>query len=79
VIDRARHCARPGCGGAATASLSYRYVDRLAWLDDLAADTEPSTHDLCTAHADGLRVPVGWTLEDRRSGTRLPFLSTIAV
>ena len=24
-------------------------------------------------------LPVGWTLEDRRSGTRLPFLSTIAV
>jgi Protein of unknown function (DUF3499) len=25
-------------------------------------------YDLCAAHADGLRVPRGWRLVDRRSG-----------
>ena len=79
MSERPRHCARPGCGSGATASLSYRYAERVAWLDDLSGEADPSIHDLCAAHADGLRVPVGWTLEDRRSGIRLPFLSTIAV
>ena len=66
----ARHCARPGCGAPATASLSYRYGERAAWLEDLLPEPEPSAHDLCPAHAEALRVPVGWTLDDRRSVAR---------
>ena len=74
-----RHCARPGCGYPASATLGYQYASRTAWVDDLLADPEPSAYDLCTAHADHLTVPVGWTKEDRRSVARLPFSRPIAV
>jgi hypothetical protein len=67
-MDRTRLCARPGCGAVAAATLSYRYATRTAWIDDLTATPDPAGHDLCPAHADGLRVPRGWTCEDRRAG-----------
>lgn len=66
-MQRVRLCARPDCGAAAAATLTYRYADRTVWLDDLASTAAPAAHDLCAAHADGLRVPRGWTLEDRRN------------
>ena len=60
-----RRCARPDCGEAAGATLSYDYQARTVWLDeDVAPD--PSRHDLCHAHAKRLRVPHGWRLIDRR-------------
>jgi hypothetical protein len=61
-----RHCARPGCNHPAVATLSYDYAARTAWLDHLAEDGEPSTHDLCQDHGDRLGVPRGWSLQDRR-------------
>jgi hypothetical protein len=61
-----RHCARPGCGQPATATLTYRYGDQTAWVERLASESHPMTHDLCEAHADRLSVPRGWRLEDRR-------------
>lgn len=61
-----RHCARPGCGQPATATLSYQYGSQEAWLERLSAEPHPMTHDLCQAHADGLSVPRGWRLDDRR-------------
>jgi hypothetical protein len=30
------------------------------------------THDLCERHADGLSVPRGWQLRDRRKVVPLP-------
>lgn len=61
-----RHCARPGCGQPATATLTYRYEHQAAWLERLSPESHPMTHDLCEAHAEGLTVPRGWRLEDRR-------------
>jgi hypothetical protein len=61
-----RHCAKPGCNVSATATLTYEYGNRVAWIERLADDAHPMTHDLCDRHADGLSVPRGWRLEDRR-------------
>lgn len=58
-------CARPGCGGAAAAWLTYDYSARCLWLDD-----EPScTGDhwgLCARHAARMTPPRGWDRVDRR-------------
>ena len=61
-----RQCARPGCNQAASATLTYDYRGQTAWLDRLATESHPMTHDLCEPHADRLSVPQGWRLEDRR-------------
>jgi hypothetical protein len=68
--DRARSCDRPVCEGPATASLTYDYAGRRAWLDDLDDDHDPHAYDLCTEHADRLTVPRGWACDDRRSAVR---------
>ena len=65
-MDSHRSCDKPACGAPAAATLSYHYLSRTAWLDDLVDQKEPASHDLCAPHADGLRVPVGWAREDRR-------------
>ena len=61
-----RQCARPGCSQVAVATLTYDYGSQAAWLDRLAPEPHPMTHDLCEAHAQRLSVPQGWRLEDRR-------------
>jgi hypothetical protein len=61
-----RSCARPGCSTQASATLTYDYGNRSAWLDRLAAEDHPMTHDLCDRHAGSLSVPRGWHLADRR-------------
>lgn len=63
-----RPCARPACAEAATATFVYDYRTRTTWLDALAGEPHPMAYDLCAAHADGLRVPRGWKLVDRRDG-----------
>jgi Protein of unknown function (DUF3499) len=60
-----RQCSRPGCGAEAEATLTYDYRDRRAWIDSLA-DEHPMSYNLCEQHADGLSVPRGWDLSDRR-------------
>ena len=65
-MHRPRLCARPGCGEAATATLSFQYASSTVWLDDLGVK-EPSSIDLCGRHADRLAPPKGWTGHDRRS------------
>lgn len=69
-----RSCARPGCNESAAATLTYDYGGRTAWLDHAAPEGHPMSHDLCAAHADGLKVPMGWSLQDRRGA--LPFMRT---
>ena len=69
----ARMCSRTGCSRSATATMSYGYGARTAWLDDLDPDHAPSGYDLCLEHADGLRVPQGWERKDRRVSTRALF------
>src|SRR5680860_1044639 len=65
----ARMCRRPDCQGSATATLSYRYDTAEAILYDLVSEPHPSRWDLCTVHADTLRVPRGWNHLDERSAS----------
>ncbi len=67
-MQRPRLCARPGCGEAATATLSFQYATSTVWLDDVGAK-EPHTIDLCARHADRTAPPKGWTGHDRRAAT----------
>ena len=61
-----RHCARPGCATTASATLTYDYAAGTVWIDVLSDEAHPMTHDMCARHADSLRVPRGWLLQDRR-------------
>lgn len=73
-----RQCARPGCSQSAVATLAYDYRSQAAWLDRLAPEAHPMTHDLCDRHAERLSVPNGWRLEDRRMVAPLPTASASA-
>ena len=64
----ARMCRRPACQGSATATLSFRYDTAEAMLYNLIDEPHPSRWDLCTLHADTLRVPRGWNHIDQRPG-----------
>ena len=70
-MERTSHCAHQGCGGSVDAVLGYDYANRVAWLEPPHA---PIGWGLCNAHADNLRVPLGWALDDRR----VPKLERIA-
>jgi hypothetical protein len=61
-----RSCARPECNTQASATLTYDYANRSAWLERLSTEDHPMTHDLCDRHASSLSVPRGWHLADRR-------------
>jgi hypothetical protein len=50
----------------ATATLTYDYAGQVAELEPLNVEAHPMRYDLCGDHADALRVPMGWTLVDRR-------------
>ena len=63
----ARLCSRPGCAADASATMTYDYRARAAWLDDLDPEPYPNQYDLCPSHADGLAVPQGWARTDRRT------------
>jgi Protein of unknown function (DUF3499) len=71
VSAMARQCSRTGCAAPADATLTYQYGRSFVWLDDLAAERDPHSYDLCHRHAARLSVPNGWRLEDRRSGHQL--------
>lgn len=67
-MDRFQGCARPACGAPAAAILTYDYATRTVWLDppgDPIAGAS-AAWSMCAMHADGLKVPVGWGLHDRR-------------
>lgn len=61
-----RTCARPDCGDTAVATLVYDYAARSVWVDPVGDEPVPGAWGICAGHADGLRVPNGWTLADRR-------------
>jgi hypothetical protein len=75
----ARHCSRPGCASGPSATMTYDYASRTAWLDDLAPDADPNQYDLCPAHAERLSVPVGWARTDRRASAVRPLFERVAV
>ena len=62
-----RGCARPGCPDPACVTLSYDYRGATVWLEPLASEGPPMTHDLCQRHAGRTRPPKGWKLVDRRT------------
>lgn len=61
-----RTCAKPGCNTSASATLTYDYSARTAWVESLGSEAHPMRYDLCAQHANALRVPEGWALQDRR-------------
>ena len=61
-----RTCSRPSCETPAAATLVFTYTERVARLVDLLEQAEPQTYDLCPAHADRTKPPVGWELADTR-------------
>jgi len=63
------NCAR--CGSPAGTFMSFAYVDRAVWLDDLIIRDDAHGYALCADHADRMTPPLGWTLTDRRTVTRL--------
>ena len=65
---RATSCARPGCPGRAVAWLTYDYGARQVWLDDRPGPGGDHW-GLCQGHAGRLRVPKGWSEQDRRAGS----------
>lgn len=61
-----RTCAKPGCNATASATLTYDYSARTAWVEPLDAEAHPMAYDLCAEHAGSLTVPRGWAHADRR-------------
>lgn len=61
-----RQCSRPGCAERAVVTLSYDYGRSQVWLDELVAERDPHSYDLCHRHATRQSVPLGWGLTDRR-------------
>ena len=61
-----RICAKPSCSTSASATLTYDYASRTAWVEHLNDEAHPMRYDLCSDHADALTVPQGWALQDRR-------------
>ncbi|MDP8960212.1 MAG: DUF3499 family protein [Actinomycetota bacterium] len=61
-----RTCARPACSAPAAATLAFFYGAREVSLEKLGLDEMPSTYDLCATHADRMRPPYGWAMNDRR-------------
>lgn len=52
--------------------MSFSYEDRAVWLEDLLAPVGPGDgYSLCADHANRMTPPLGWTLTDHRSTTRL--------
>lgn len=65
-----RQCSRSGCSDAAAVTLSYHYGQSQVWIDRLTPEREPHCYDMCDRHAEGLSVPRGWHLDDRRGARR---------
>ncbi len=67
-----RSCARPACADPAVAILSYDYAASTVWILPLDAEPGQMAHGMCNRHAGTLVVPLGWTLDDRRSLSTSP-------
>ena len=65
-----RTCAKPSCSVSASTTLTYDYGGQTVWIDALNSEAHPMRYDLCTDHADALKVPMGWVLKDLRAAVR---------
>ena len=54
-----RTCAKPGCNTSASATLTYDYASRTAWVERLNDEAHPMRYDLCSDHADAMRGAAG--------------------
>ncbi len=61
-----RPCARPDCSAPGTASLTFAYSMRQAWIGALDDDPRTPSYDLCARHVERVRPPLGWQLRDDR-------------
>jgi len=64
----ARKCSRTACADQPTITLSFQYTRAVVWIDDLLAEEDPHSYDLCAKHGSRMSAPTGWHLEDRRRG-----------
>jgi hypothetical protein len=71
-VSHRRRCARAGCSAPAAATLRFPSTQREAWLRDIDPDASRSQGDLCSRHADAVRLPRGWQLHDERNTVREP-------
>lgn len=56
------------CSDPAQVVMSYAYALQTVWLRDLDTTYDRfSEIPLCEMHADRLRVPIGWVLDDDRN------------
>lgn len=62
-----KFCSRATCGEHASAVLLINARDLSAQLVDIQDDDGVAGVPLCRAHADGVVVPLGWTLADSRT------------
>jgi hypothetical protein len=60
-----RLCARSGCSAVATATFTFDARECTVWLDS-PQHADARAGELCERHAQTLRPPKGWHLEDRR-------------
>lgn len=61
-----KFCARVLCDECATAILLIKAQDLSAQIVGIREDTGVAGVPLCRVHADGIVVPLGWTLSDSR-------------
>lgn len=67
-----RHCSRTCCRAPATIRLEYDYAAATVWLLDILPTDDRAPVELCADHGDGLGIPRGWLLHDRRTAAQ-PF------
>ena len=67
-----KFCARLLCGERATAILLINAQDLSAQIVGIHEDTGIAGVPLCRVHADGIVVPLGWTLSDSRPPAEEP-------
>jgi uncharacterized protein DUF3499 len=63
-----RTCSKSHCSQPAVATIALRYERRQVAMVDLLAERDPNHMELCQEHADRLVPPIGWTVQDERSG-----------
>ena len=63
-----RRCERPGCSASAAVAYGFEAERSHVWLEAVTEDAAATVNAgvLCRRHADALRPPLGWFLDDRR-------------
>lgn len=70
-----RLCERPGCSSPTAVSYVIDNGGLVVRLDSAPSADPALAGSLCQKHADGLRVPRGWTIDDRREAVPRLFLA----